>query len=210
MQFHERVNANEPRRNPRSIRCRSRRAPAPAIPSRIARGYCRAKSASSAMRCGLTKIGINHTTCRPARNPRCVTGTRTKRNSSSCCRRGGAAHRCRRAGADGRHVRGVSGFGGWQDGDGHQLINRGNEPAVYLEVSNRDRRDEASTPTWTCDSTRADAARACSRARTAARSRRRHRRSPRSSAQVSTRLMRGIGITTASPSSGAARHSVKR
>jgi uncharacterized cupin superfamily protein len=28
-------------------------------------------------------------------------------------------------------------------GDGHQLINRGTVPAVYLEVSNRDARDEA-------------------------------------------------------------------
>ena len=27
-------------------------------------------------------------------------------------------------------------------GDGHQLINRGTEPAVYLEISNRDRRDQ--------------------------------------------------------------------
>ena len=28
-------------------------------------------------------------------------------------------------------------------GDGHQLINRGSVPAVYLEVSNRDKRDQA-------------------------------------------------------------------
>lgn len=28
-------------------------------------------------------------------------------------------------------------------GDGHQLINRGSQPAVYLEVSNRDPRDQA-------------------------------------------------------------------
>lgn len=28
-------------------------------------------------------------------------------------------------------------------GDGHQLVNRGSEPAVYLEVSNRDPRDSA-------------------------------------------------------------------
>jgi uncharacterized cupin superfamily protein len=28
-------------------------------------------------------------------------------------------------------------------GDGHQLINRGSQPAVYLEVSNRDARDAA-------------------------------------------------------------------
>ena len=28
-------------------------------------------------------------------------------------------------------------------GDGHQLVNRGTMPAVYLEVSNRDRRDTA-------------------------------------------------------------------
>ena len=28
-------------------------------------------------------------------------------------------------------------------GDGHQLINRGSVPAVYLEVSNRDPRDQA-------------------------------------------------------------------
>ena len=27
--------------------------------------------------------------------------------------------------------------------DGHQLVNRGNVPAVYLEVSNRDPRDQA-------------------------------------------------------------------
>ena len=30
--------------------------------------------------------------------------------------------------------------------DGHQLVNRGTEPAVYLEVSNRDPLDEASYP----------------------------------------------------------------
>jgi uncharacterized cupin superfamily protein len=28
-------------------------------------------------------------------------------------------------------------------GDGHQLVNRGDRPAVYLEVSNRDPRDAA-------------------------------------------------------------------
>jgi uncharacterized cupin superfamily protein len=28
-------------------------------------------------------------------------------------------------------------------GDGHQLVNRGSEPAVYLEISNRDARDRA-------------------------------------------------------------------
>jgi uncharacterized cupin superfamily protein len=31
-------------------------------------------------------------------------------------------------------------------GDGHQLINRGSVPAVYLEVSNRDPRDMAHYP----------------------------------------------------------------
>lgn len=31
-------------------------------------------------------------------------------------------------------------------GDGHQLINRGTEPAVYLEISNRDPRDQAYYP----------------------------------------------------------------
>ena len=31
-------------------------------------------------------------------------------------------------------------------GDGHQLVNRGSEPAVYLEISNRDSRDEAHYP----------------------------------------------------------------
>lgn len=31
-------------------------------------------------------------------------------------------------------------------GDGHQLINRGDVPAIYLEVSNRDARDEAHYP----------------------------------------------------------------
>ena len=31
-------------------------------------------------------------------------------------------------------------------GDGHQLINRGNEPAVYLEISNRDKADQAFYP----------------------------------------------------------------
>jgi uncharacterized cupin superfamily protein len=30
-----------------------------------------------------------------------------------------------------------------ENGDGHQLVNRGSEPAVYLEVSNRDPRDQA-------------------------------------------------------------------
>ena len=31
-------------------------------------------------------------------------------------------------------------------GNGHQLVNRGSEPAVYLEVSNRDPRYSASYP----------------------------------------------------------------
>ena len=31
-------------------------------------------------------------------------------------------------------------------GDGHQLVNRGSEPAVYLEISNRDLRDETHYP----------------------------------------------------------------
>ena len=31
-------------------------------------------------------------------------------------------------------------------GDGHQLINRGSEPAVYLEISNRDKADKAFYP----------------------------------------------------------------
>jgi uncharacterized cupin superfamily protein len=31
-------------------------------------------------------------------------------------------------------------------GDGHQLVNRGAEPAVYLEISNRDPRDGAHYP----------------------------------------------------------------
>ena len=30
--------------------------------------------------------------------------------------------------------------------DGHQLVNRGDRPAVYLEISNRDERDEAHYP----------------------------------------------------------------
>ncbi|HUQ12263.1 MAG TPA: cupin domain-containing protein [Steroidobacteraceae bacterium] len=35
---------------------------------------------------------------------------------------------------------------GAKNGDGHQLVNRGTEPAVYLEVSNRDPRDQAYYP----------------------------------------------------------------
>lgn len=31
-------------------------------------------------------------------------------------------------------------------GDGHQLVNRGTEPAVYLEISNKDTRDKAHYP----------------------------------------------------------------
>jgi uncharacterized cupin superfamily protein len=31
-------------------------------------------------------------------------------------------------------------------GDGHQLLNRGDQPAVYLEISNRDSRDRAYYP----------------------------------------------------------------
>lgn len=30
-----------------------------------------------------------------------------------------------------------------RNGDGHQLVNRGSQPAVYLEISNRDPRDQA-------------------------------------------------------------------
>ena len=43
--------------------------------------------------------------------------------------------------------------------DGHQLVNRSSQPAVYLEISNRDPADEApSTPTSTCTYHGADAA----------------------------------------------------
>ncbi len=92
---------------------------------------------------GLTKIGVNHTTLGP-----------------------GAASSMRHwhthedelvyvlAGElvlvtdSGEHPLGAGQCAGFPAGhrDGHQLVNRGNSPAVYLEISNRDENDVAHYP----------------------------------------------------------------
>jgi uncharacterized cupin superfamily protein len=93
---------------------------------------------------GLTKIGINHTTLLP--------GTESSMRhwhthedefifmlSGEVVLKTDAGEQLLTAGM-------CAGFPVSADGstgDGHQLINRGSEPAVYLEISNRDPRDMA-------------------------------------------------------------------
>ena len=82
----KRVNANEPRQkpalDPMSLDAAHR--------LRISRALSFARAAarearSSAMRSGSRRSASTTPRCRRAKNPRCATGTRTKRNSSSCC-----------------------------------------------------------------------------------------------------------------------------
>jgi uncharacterized cupin superfamily protein len=97
--------------------------------------------------CGITKFGVNHTTLPPGKESS-MRHWHTHEDefiyvlSGEVVLRTDAGEQVLKAGmcagfpvsADGR------------TGDGHQLINRSSEPAVYLEISNRDQADKAFYP----------------------------------------------------------------
>jgi uncharacterized cupin superfamily protein len=96
---------------------------------------------------GLTKIGINHTTLPPGKESSMrhwhtheeefvfvLSGEVVLRTDAGEQLLGAGMCAGFPASADGR------------TGDGHQLINRGSQPAIYLEISNRDPRDSAEYP----------------------------------------------------------------
>jgi uncharacterized cupin superfamily protein len=97
--------------------------------------------------CGLTKIGINHTTLPPGKESS-MRHWHTHEDefifvlSGEVVVKSDAGEQVLTAGM-------CAGFPASADGktgDGHQLINRGSQPAVYLEVSNRDKADKAFYP----------------------------------------------------------------
>jgi uncharacterized cupin superfamily protein len=96
---------------------------------------------------GLTRIGINHTTLPPGKES-AMRHWHTHEDefifvlSGQVVLRTNAGEQVLEAGM-------CAGFPAQPDaahGDGHQLVNRSREPAVYLEISNRDPRDSAHYP----------------------------------------------------------------
>ena len=96
---------------------------------------------------GLTKIGINHTTLPPGKESS-MRHWHTHEDefifvlSGEVVVKTDMGEQVLRSGM-------CAGFPASADGmtgDGHQLINRGSEPAVYLEISNRDKADGAFYP----------------------------------------------------------------
>ena len=92
---------------------------------------------------GLTKIGINHTTLPPGKESSMRHWHTHEEEfifvlSGEVVLRTDAGEQLLTAGM-------CAGFvvGDAQRGDGHQLVNRGSVPAVYLEISNRDPEDTA-------------------------------------------------------------------
>jgi uncharacterized cupin superfamily protein len=89
---------------------------------------------------GLTRIGINHTTLPPGKESS-MRHWHTHEDEfvyvleGEVVLRTGAGEQLLRAGMCAGFPAGVE--------DGHQLINRSDRPAVYLEVSNRDKADTA-------------------------------------------------------------------
>jgi uncharacterized cupin superfamily protein len=89
---------------------------------------------------GLTKIGINHTTLPPGKESS-MRHWHTHEEEfifvlqGEVVLRTDAGEQLLKAGMCAGFPLGTT--------DGHQLVNRGTEPAVYLEVSNRDPLDEA-------------------------------------------------------------------
>jgi len=96
---------------------------------------------------GLTKIGINHTTLLPGKESS-MRHWHTHEDEFIFVLAGEVVVKT----DAGEQVLGAgmcAGFpasAGGKPGDGHQLINRGSEPAVYLEISNRDKADQAFYP----------------------------------------------------------------
>jgi uncharacterized cupin superfamily protein len=92
---------------------------------------------------GLTKIGINHTVLPPGRESSMRHWHSHEEEfifvlSGEVVLRTDAGEQTLTAGMCAGFPPGT--------GDGHQLVNRGSEPAVYLEVSNRDAQDCAFYP----------------------------------------------------------------
>ena len=92
---------------------------------------------------GLTKIGINHTTLPPGKESS-MRHWHTHEEEFIFVLSGEVVLRTE----GGEQVLTAGMCCGFPLGtsDGHQLINRGSEPAVYLEVSNRDPHDAAEYP----------------------------------------------------------------
>ena len=96
---------------------------------------------------GLTKIGINHTTLPPGKESS-MRHWHTLEDefifvlSGEVVVRSDAGEQLLKAGM----CAGFPASADGKSGDGHQLINRGSEPAVYLEISNREKGDEAFYP----------------------------------------------------------------
>jgi uncharacterized cupin superfamily protein len=93
---------------------------------------------------GLTKIGINQTTLPPGKES-AMRHWHTHEDefvyvlSGEVVLRTDAGEQVLRAGM----CAGFAAAGDATHGDGHQLVNRSDQPAVYLEISNRDREDAA-------------------------------------------------------------------
>jgi len=97
--------------------------------------------------CGLTKIGINLTTLPPGKESS-MRHWHTHEEEFIFVLSGEVVlvtdigEQVLKAGTCAGFPASVDG----KTGDGHQLINRGSEPAVYLEISNRDQADGACYP----------------------------------------------------------------
>ncbi len=93
---------------------------------------------------GLTTIGINHTTLPPGKESSMRHWHTHEEEfifvlSGEVVLRTDAGEQLLKAGM----CAGFPACGDARHGDGHQLVNRSAQPAVYLEVSNRDPRDAA-------------------------------------------------------------------
>jgi uncharacterized cupin superfamily protein len=92
---------------------------------------------------GLTKVGVNHTTLPPGKESSMRHWHTHEEEfiyvlSGEVVLRTDAGEQVLTAGMCAGFPLGTT--------DGHQLVNRSSEPAVYLEVSNRDLRDEGCYP----------------------------------------------------------------
>jgi uncharacterized cupin superfamily protein len=97
--------------------------------------------------CGITKFGVNHTTLPPGKESSMRHWHTHEEEfifvlSGEVVLRTDAGEQVLKAGMCAGFPASVDG----KTGDGHQLINRSSEPAVYLEISNREKGDEAFYP----------------------------------------------------------------
>jgi uncharacterized cupin superfamily protein len=97
--------------------------------------------------CGITKFGVNLTTLPPGKESSMRHWHTHEEEfifvlSGEVVLRTDAGEQVLKAGM----CAGFPVLADGQTGDGHQLINRSNEPAVYLEISNRDKADKAFYP----------------------------------------------------------------